>query len=79
MSAEAVSFNPFTATFDKEALMNNLNQIDSRDLRTRFKNTQDPITLAFKTFDNVPVKTLAKDFIKESFFDLVSFVTELCK
>ncbi len=79
MSTETVSFNPFTATFDKEALMVNLNQIDSRDLRTRFKNTQDPITLAFKTFDNVPIKTLAKDFIKESFFDLVSFVTDLCK
>ena len=79
MSAETVSFNPFTAIFDKEALMQNLNQIDSRDLRTRFKNTQDPIVLAFKTFDNVPIKTLAKDFIKESFFDLVSFVTELCK
>ena len=78
MSAQT-SFNPFVSNFDREALMQNLNDIDSAELRTRFKNTQDPITLAFKSFDNAPLDALARDFIKDSFMDIVSFITNICK
>lgn len=73
------TFNPFEIYVDHEALKSDLNDIDKRDIRTRFKNTQDPINLAFDSFNNVPLKTLAKDFVKESFTDLVSFVSKICK
>ena len=79
MSSQTCQINPFEIKVDSEELMKTLNSIDSCDLRTRFKNTQDPITLAFRTFDNAPLGDLAKDFLKDTIFDIVSFVTKICK
>ncbi len=71
--------NPFEAGTNSEALMKSLASIDNRDIRCKFKNTQDPITLAFQTIEDTPLKTLAKDFVKESFYDFISFVGDICK
>ena len=71
--------NPFEANVNTEALMKNLASIDSHDIRCKFKNTQDPITLAFQTIEDTSLKTLAKDFVKESFYDFISFVGDICK
>ncbi len=73
------SFNPFEVSFSKEQLMDNLNEIDERNIRTKFKNAQDPINLAFDAIEKTSLKTLARDFVKESFCDIVSFVTDICK
>jgi len=73
------TFNPFEVNCDTITLMYNLDVIDSRSIRTKFKNTQDPINLAFRSLDNAPLKSLAKDFVKESFKDIVSFVSKICK
>ena len=73
------SFNPFETSFSKEQLMDSLNQIDGRNIRTKFKNAQDPINLAFDAIENTSLKKLAKDFVKESFYDIVSFVSDICK
>lgn len=71
--------NPFEVSENSEALMKNLASIDSHDIRCKFKNTQDPITLAFQTIEETSLKTLAKDFVKESFYDFISFVGDICK
>ena len=73
------TINPFETRNNTEALMKSLASIDKRDLRCKFKNTQDPITLAFETIEESPLKTLAKDFVKESFYDLVAFISDFCK
>ena len=73
------TINPFETKNNSEALMKNLASIDDRSIRCRFKNTQDPITLAFDTINETPLKTLAKDFVKESFYDFISFVGDFCK
>lgn len=73
------TFNPFEIRSNSTALMENLDKIDKRNIRERFKNADDPITLAFETIENVPLKTLARDFVRESFCDIVSFVTDICK
>lgn len=73
------TYNPFEINVDYDSLKSNLNSIDNRDIRYKFKNTQDPINLAFESFNNMPLKTLAKDFVKESFNDFVSFISEFCK
>ena len=73
------AFNPFETKTDRASLMASLNEIDDKSITRRFKNTEDPINLAFERIENVLLKTLAKDFVKESFFDLVSFVTDICK
>ena len=40
---------------------------------------EDPIQYVFDSFDNTSLKTLAKDFVKESFTDIVSFITNIIK
>ncbi|MBR2069614.1 MAG: hypothetical protein IJ877_07645 [Candidatus Gastranaerophilales bacterium] len=71
--------NPFEVRDNSEALMKSLASIDRRDIRSKFKNAQDPITLAFESIEETSLKTLAKDFVKESFYDFISFVGDFCK
>lgn len=71
------TFNPFNPVDNSELLKSNLNEIDARSIRSTFKATEDPIKYVFDSFDNTSLKTLAKDFVKESFSDIVSFVTNI--
>ncbi|MBR5304092.1 MAG: hypothetical protein IKU37_04625 [Candidatus Gastranaerophilales bacterium] len=71
------AFNPFKPVDNSEVLKSNLNEIDSRSIRSTFKATQDPIQYVFDSFDNTSLKTLAKDFVKEGFDDMVSFITRI--
>ena len=73
------TINPFETRNNSEELMKSLASIDKRDIRCKFKNTQDPITLAFDTIGEASLKTLAQDFVKESFYDFISFVKDVCK
>ncbi len=71
------TFNPFNPVYNSESLKSNLNEIDSRSIRSRFKATDDPIQYVFDSFDNTSLKTLAKDFVKEGFSDIISFVSNM--
>ena len=71
------TFNPFEVVDNSEKLRSNLNEIDNRNIRCRFKATEDPIQYVFDSFDNTSLKTLAKDFVRESFSDVVSFITNI--
>ncbi len=72
-------FNPFEVKDNTQALRRNLERIDNRDIRSKFKCAQDPINIAFRRIEDISLKTLAVDFVKESFFDFVSFVSNVCK
>ena len=71
------SFNPFEVVDNSEVLRANLNEIDNRNIRCKFKATEDPIRYVFDCFDNTSLKTLARDFVKESFSDMVSFISNI--
>ena len=71
--------NPFEVKNNSEHIIKNLKSIDIHNIICKFKNTPNPITLAFETIEESSLKTLAKDFVKESFYDFVSFVTDICK
>ena len=73
------TLNPFEVIDNTETLRSNLEDIDNRDIRCKFKATEDPIQYVFDSFNNTPLKTLAKDFVREGISDLVSFVTRICK
>lgn len=77
--SKAETFNPFEPKDNRDALMASLDSIDSKSIRVRFKNTQDPINLAFSTIENNSLKSLAIDFVKDSFFDIVSFITDAAR
>ena len=73
------TFNPFNVVDKSDILKSNLEEIDNRNIRSRFKATEDPIKYVFDSFDNTSLKTLASDFVKESFSDMISFITSIVR
>ncbi len=53
--------------------------IGKNDKRMRFNNSRDPIYYVFDVVENRPIKTLAKEFVKDSFFEAVNFVSRVVR
>lgn len=53
--------------------------IGKKDRRMRFNNSRDPIYYVFDVIENRPVKTLAKEFVKDSFFEIANFVSKVVR
>ena len=49
----------------------------NKDKRMRFNNSQDPIYYVFDCIENRPVGVLAKEFVKDSLFEVVNFVSKV--
>ena len=50
--------------------------LDKSDRRMRFNNSKDPIYYVFDVIENRPISTLAKEFVKDSFFEITNFVSK---
>ena len=70
---EARQITVFADTGDLKDILDNL---DKRSIIPSFRRTSDPINLAFNYIENKPLKTLAKDFIKDTVADIISFITK---
>ena len=51
--------------------------IGKTDRRMRFNNSKDPIYYIFDCIDDRPVATLAKEFVKDTLFDITHFVSRV--
>lgn len=51
------------------------NILERKDRRMRFNNSKDPIYYVFDCIENRPIKTLAKEFVKDSFKDIANFIS----
>ncbi len=51
--------------------------LDKRDRRMRFNNSQDPIYYVFDCIENRPVSTLAKEFVKDTLYEITHFVSKV--
>jgi len=51
--------------------------IGKKDRRMRFNNSKDPIYYIFDCIENRPVTTLAKEFVRDTFFDISLFVSRV--
>lgn len=71
----AVNFE--TKHFDCTSIMNSLNELDQRNIRTIFKQAKDPVELAFSHIDNQPFKKVATNAIKESVVDVKESIEDL--
>jgi len=60
---------------EENKLQANLAIIDKKDIRMRFKNSRDPLYIAFDYMDKRPVQDLAIEFVKDSLFDIVNFIS----
>ena len=74
-----VTINPFDVQRNLAELKSNLDEIDSKSIRFKFKNSIDPINLAFNSIESTSVQCLAKDFVRETISDFISFVSKICK
>lgn len=69
-------FRPLLRKAQQEnRLQANLAILDQKDIRMRFKNSRDPLYIAFDYIDNRPVQELAVEFVKDSLFDIVNFIS----
>lgn len=53
--------------------------LDLNDPRMRFRNSADPLYVAYEYIDNQPLSTLAASFVKESVFEIMNFVSKVVK
>jgi len=54
-------------------------EIQGNDPRMRFRNSQDPVYVAFNYVDSQPLSTLAKSFVKDQVKGLIKFVSKISK
>ena len=59
--------------------LENYTFIGKKDRRMRFNNSRDPIYYIFDELEDRPIKTLAKEFVKDSFFEAVNFVSKVVR
>lgn len=55
------------------------NFLEKKDRRMRFNNSRDPIYYVFDVIENRPISTLAKEFVKDSFFEITNFVSKVVR
>lgn len=73
----AKPFGAMTRRASRRKSIEDFEYLKNRDRRMRFNNSQDPIYFVFDCIENRPIKTLAKEFVKDSFFDAVNFVSKV--
>lgn len=64
-------------TEEKEFNIEDYNYLAQKDKRMRFNTAKDPIYYVFDVIENRPVKTLAKEFVKDSIVDVIAFVSKV--
>ena len=64
---------------DKEFYIEDYNYLAQKDKRMRFNTSKDPIYYVFDVIENRPISTLAKEFVKDSFFEAVNFVSQVVR
>ncbi len=61
----------------RSAKVQEFRYLEKKDRRMRFNNSQDPIYSVFDCIEDRPLKVLAKEFVKDSFFEAVNFVSKV--
>ena len=65
-----------------ELTMNNIFsgvEITGNDPRMRFRNSQDPIYVAYEYVDNQPISKLAQSFVKDQIKGVIKFISKISK
>ena len=64
---------------NKEFNIEDYSYLAQKDKRMRFNTSKDPIYYVFDCIENRPITTLAKEFVKDSFFEAVNFVSQVVR
>ena len=77
LATSGQAFGTMTKRASRRKSVDEFKYLENRDRRMRFNNSQDPIYFVFDCIENRPVTTLAKEFVKDSFFEVVNFVSKV--
>lgn len=72
-------FGSLTRRQNKQTTKKSTTALDMNDPRMRFRNSADPIYVAYEYIDNQPLSELATSFVKESVFEIMNFVSKVVK
>ena len=64
---------------EKEFNLEDYKFLEKKDRRMRFNTSKDPIYYVFDVIEDRPIPTLAKEFVKDSFFEIANFVTKVVR
>lgn len=53
--------------------------LEHKDRRMRFNNSKDPIYYIFDCIENRPVSKLAKEFVEDTIFDTINFISKVVR
>jgi hypothetical protein len=66
-----------TNKISRKKTVEDIQYLNKKDRRMRFNNSQDPIYYVFDCIENRPLGVLAKEFVKDTFFETVNFVSKI--
>ena len=67
-----------TADYSMDSIFKGV-EIKGNDARMRFRNSQDPIYVAFDYVDRQPLSKLAESFVKDQVRGFVKFISKVSK
>ena len=77
LTSSQKAFGTMTKRSSGKRVPKEFKYLESRDRRMRFNTSQDPIYYVFDCIENRPLGVLAKEFVKDSFFEVASFVSKV--
>lgn len=77
LQTQTKPFGTMTRRASKRKSAAEFEYLKAKDRRMRFNNSQDPIYYIFDCIENRPVSVLAKEFVKDSFFEVANFVSKV--
>ncbi len=77
LATSSQAFGTMTNRVSRKKQIEDIQYLKKKDKRMRFNNSQDPIYYVFDCIENRPLSILAKEFVKDSFFETVNFVSKI--
>lgn len=77
LSTSSSPFGSMVTRLSRKKSIEDIQYLKKKDRRMRFNTSQDPIYYVFDCIENRPLSVLAKEFVKDSFFETVNFVTKI--
>ncbi len=77
LASQGQQFGTIIKPTKRRTVSREFKYLEAKDRRMRFNNAKDPIYYVFDCIENRPVSTLAKEFVKDSVFEVINFVSKV--
>lgn len=77
LASQGQQFGSLVKPVRRKRINKEFNYLEAKDRRMRFNNAQDPIYYVFDCIENRPISTLAKEYVKDSIFEVINFVSQV--